>query len=164
VSVAFAFIALAVLLAAGAVVALRNLTYAALALAAALLGAAGLFVLLNAEFLAAMQVLIYAGAVVTLILFAIMFAQGEPPGTEAERQTEVERRFHPLKLALAFAGGTALATALSLVEAWWARPGGGDDFPRLGGALFGPYLLAFELLSLLLLVALIGAVMLARRE
>jgi NADH:ubiquinone oxidoreductase subunit 6 (subunit J) len=165
-SVGFLLLSGAVLLAAGAVVALRNLTYAALALAGTLIGAAGLFVLLSAEFLAAVQVLIYAGAVVTLILFAIMFAQSEPPEAQAEQQTVAKGPFQlrPVKWVTAMVGGGLLAFALARVDAWWALPTGGDDFARLGEALFGPYLLAFELLSLLLLVALIGAVVLARRE
>ncbi|MCS6937512.1 MAG: NADH-quinone oxidoreductase subunit J [Candidatus Bipolaricaulota bacterium] len=77
--IVFSLLAVIVLVTAVMAVRAKNLTYAALWLAGTLVSVAAIFLTLGAEFLAAMQVLIYAGAVITLILFAIMFAQEEIP-------------------------------------------------------------------------------------
>jgi len=75
--IAFAALALAAVVTSVMVLRSEKLTYAALWLAGTLIAVAGLFLLLGAQFLTAVQILIYAGAVITLILFAIMLAQGE---------------------------------------------------------------------------------------
>ncbi|MCX8103632.1 MAG: NADH-quinone oxidoreductase subunit J [Candidatus Bipolaricaulota bacterium] len=77
--IVFSLLAVIVLVTAVMAVRAKNLTYAALWLAGTLVSVAAIFLTLGAEFLAAVQVLIYAGAVITLILFAIMFAQEEIP-------------------------------------------------------------------------------------
>ncbi|MCS6903672.1 MAG: NADH-quinone oxidoreductase subunit J [Candidatus Bipolaricaulota bacterium] len=77
--IVFGLLAVIVLVTAVMAVRAKNLTYAALWLAGTLVSVAAIFLTLGAEFLAAVQVLIYAGAVITLILFAIMFAQEEIP-------------------------------------------------------------------------------------
>ena len=153
------FVILALYTVATAILAVRTetLTYSALWLAAMLIGVAGLFLTLGAEFLAVIQVIIYAGAVVSLILFAIMFAQhrgSEPkPGSNRARGG---------LLALLFV--LILSALLSGVGPWRVLPEGREGFLELGRTIFKDYLLPFEVLSVLLLAALVGAVFLAKRE
>jgi len=121
-------------------------------------GVAGLYVLLDAGFIAAIQVLIYIGAISILILFAVMLSQNLM--ARDERQTQ--RRWW-LGAALAFALTAALV--VMLVRASSAMPVGNTplvSIEQLGAALVGPFVLPFELTSALLLVALVGAILLAR--
>jgi NADH-quinone oxidoreductase subunit J len=141
------------------VVTLRNLFHAVLALIAALLGVAGLYLMLLAEFVAAIHVLIYVGAVATLFLFVIMLTVRIDDA--ALRQSN--RQVIP---ALALCGvGLALLLAALLAAPWVLvdeiQPPG---VQQIGHDMLTTYLLPFEVVSLLLLVALIGAVTLARRE
>jgi NADH-quinone oxidoreductase subunit J len=154
------FILLAVLAVGGAggVAVTRNLFHAALFLVLSLAGVAGLYVLLDAGFLAAVQVLVYVGAIAILIIFAVMLshdlmARGEPRGS---------RRWWP-----AASLGTALAAVLGVMlvrlgDRADQANGSPASLEQLGAALVGPYALPFELASVLLLAALIGAVLLAR--
>ena len=150
------------------VVRTRKLAYAALWLAGSLVGVAGLFLTLSAAYLATVQVLVYAGAVVTLILFAIMFTHepepsGAPPGVGAYGHTPLPRSVYIGRLALLLLGLAAALAAIVTTAPWQAVPQGQESYGQLAQAIFGPYLLPFELLSLLLLAALIGAVVLARK-
>ena len=152
-------IAVVVLGASLGVVLARNLFHSVLWLALALVGTAGLFVLLHAEFLAAVQVLLYAGGVVTIVVFAIMLTE----------------RLIGSSLAQTNRGIVAGAAAASAVFVWLAvtilRAGPSAPPPppalttaTLGRAVLTEWVLAFEVLGLLLLAALLGALYLARTE
>lgn len=139
----------------------RNLFISALFLIASFFGVAVFYVLLEAEFLAVAQVLIYIGAIATLIVFAIMLSRGMMTGRTSPRNAQ----------ALWAAGGSlALGAALLYVVVFrvqWpvaekAVPA--DMIQRLGTGLVTDYVVPFELASLLLMAALIGAVMIAREK
>ena len=140
------------------VVATRNVVHAALFLLLSLLGAAGVYLLLFAEFLALVQVLIYGGAVTIVVLFAVMLTRS------SEYPRIADNRQWPLALVAA-AALTGVAGRGLLV-----RPGGGSrnrrrpSFSRLAASLFTKWALPFEIASLVLLVALIGAIIIARAQ
>jgi NADH-quinone oxidoreductase subunit J len=141
------------------VVLARNLFHAVLWLALALVGTAGLFVLLHAEFLAAVQVLLYAGGVVTIVVFAIMLT--ERLVGDSLRQTNRGIVGGAVVAAVVFVGvaGTILR----------APRAGGPPPPdlttaTLGRAVLTEWVLAFEVLGILLVAALLGALYLARTE
>ena len=158
----FAFWAFAVVLvgSALAVVLSKNLFHSVLWLALALTGTAGVFLLLEAEFLAAVQILLYAGGVVTVVVFAIVV-------TERLVGTRLSQTNRHVVRGAVFAG-----TVLTLIITWIrraphpVRPDLGDaDVTRaIGSALLTQHVLAFELLAVLLLVAMIGASYYARPE
>jgi NADH:ubiquinone oxidoreductase subunit 6 (subunit J) len=144
------------------VVASRNIVRTAVALLFALSGVAGLFVLLHAEFLAAVQLVVYVGGTLILIVFGVMLTSKSPFS-----------RFHPTgrETAVAVAVAAVLVTTLVLARPTQPPPGGARPFDPaaaadptadLGLALLGDYLLPFELASVLLLAVMIGAAYLAR--
>ena len=139
------------------VVVTRNVVYAALALLVALMAVAGLYLLVFAPFLALVQVLIYGGAITIVILFAIMLTRLE------EFQTMSDNPQRPLA-ALAALALLGILLAAFLQDA----PSSGErrsiDFEVLGDTLFTKWAVPFEVASLVLLVALIGAIVLARGE
>jgi len=143
----------------------RNPIHAALALVTTLFFLAGLFVMLSASFLAAMQVLVYAGAILVLFIFVIMLLNLRGPELGEARITGV-------KVASAFA---ALLLVGKLAKTAWTAgampaaplPAGEEEFGGVHGVaelLFRQFLLPFELVSVLLLVAVIVAVAVARRR
>jgi NAD(P)H-quinone oxidoreductase subunit 6 len=145
---------------AGGVAFSQNIVYSALSLMLSFLGVAGLYVFLHAEFVAGIQVLIYVGGVLVLTLFAVMLTQGI-------RDVEVSNASfsRPLGLVLVLAAFAVLFRTLS-AAAWFA----GEPKPMesstygVGHALLGPYVLPFEVASVVLLTVLIGAVVLSRKE
>jgi NADH-quinone oxidoreductase subunit J len=164
VSVAFFFIAaIAAIAAAVAVVMMRNPFYSVLALAAHLVALAGLFLLLRAEFVAFGQVIVYAGAVMVLYVFVVSYVGGG----EQVPSGPVLKVLGPLfGLALAIELFIAtLGSALKGIRAKGAPYVPGFGSPGHIGTLFlTKYLFPFELASILLLVAAVGAVVLARRR
>jgi NADH-quinone oxidoreductase subunit J len=152
---------------AGAVgtVALRNPFYAVLALVCHLLALAALFLLLRAEFVAAAQVVVYAGAVMVLYVFVVAYVGGseEPLGPSAG----AVRTLGPV-FAAALLAEVAIATVgsgLRVLDSGGSSVGPGFGTPAAVGALFlQKFLIAFEAASYLLLVAAVGAVVLARRR
>jgi NADH-quinone oxidoreductase subunit J len=154
---------------AGAVgtVALRNPFYSVLALVCHLLALAALFLLLRAEFVAAAQVIVYAGAVMVLYVFVVAYV-GE--GTELPLSGAGGASLRPVSLLVA--GVLLVELCIAILGSGLAALGeeGGNWFQEFGtpqqiGALFlTKFLLAFELASLLLLIAAVGAVILARRR
>ncbi len=164
----FAISAAIVLAGAVGVVVARNPVHAALMLVMTLFGVAVLFVEQQANFLAAVQVIVYAGAIVVLFLFVIMFL-----GVDREENVEEEplRGQRPLAVVLVVLG---LAGVLLLgFGAHWSvgarsvagasRNQAGGDVAALGRSVFTTYLFAFEVTSALLVIAVVGAVVLARR-
>lgn len=139
----------------------RNPVTSAMFLVLTIVGLAGLFVLLHAFFLAAIQVLVYAGAVMVLFLFVIMLL---------DLRAEELRRVHRVALAgglvalMALGGLFAHAlTRSNLGAAGASLPPEGATEP-LGRILFTNYLLPFEVLSVLLLVAMVGVILLSKKE
>ncbi|HUZ28861.1 MAG TPA: NADH-quinone oxidoreductase subunit J [Solirubrobacteraceae bacterium] len=163
-SVAFFFIAaIGAIAAAVGVVALRNPFYSVLALAAHLVFLAGLFLLLRAEFLAFAQVVVYAGAVMVLYVFVVSYVGGgeQLPSGGA---LKVLGPLFALALAIELFIAT-LGSALKGVKGKGAPYVSGFGTPDHIGSLFlTKYLFPFEAASILLLVAAVGAVVLARRR
>lgn len=138
----------------------RNLFHSALALVGTLFGVAGIYALLEAEFLAVSQVLIYVGGISTLITFAIMLTRGMMFGLTSPNNQQV--------VAAAITVVTAFLVLLGLlIQVPWPEVGaeladGEEIIARIGESFVTTYLIPFELTALLLLVVLAGAIMLAR--
>ena len=153
---------------AGAVgtVTLRNPFYAVLALVCHLLALAALFLLLRAEFVAAAQVVVYAGAVMVLYVFVVAYVGGS--GELSTGSTGATLRFASILFALVLFVELTIAlvgTALTALEGDGAAYRAGFGTPAQVGELFlTRFLVAFEIASLLLLIAAVGAVILARRR
>jgi NADH-quinone oxidoreductase subunit J len=168
----FVFIVAAAACLAGSVgvVVARNTVHAALALVGTLFGVAVLFVAQAANFLAAVQVIVYAGAIVVLFLFVIMLL-----GVDRDEDVSVEPLGEGHRIAAAVMGaGVFLLPVLALRSTGFevtgeASPPGegvsdaGSDLAALGEAVFTDYLYAFEITAVLLVIAVVGAVLLARR-
>jgi len=135
----------------------RNVVHAALFLLLSLSAVAGLYLVLLAEFLALVQVLIYGGAVIIVVLFAIMLTRNsEYPRISDNRQWPLAAI---TSLALAVIFGVAM---------WQSAPSATDSnspaFADLGNSLFTRWAVPFEIASIVLLVALIGALIIARSD
>lgn len=169
--VTFALCAAVVLSGGVGVVTSRNAVHAALSLVATLFGIAVLFIEQHAYFLAAVQVVVYAGAIVVLFLFVIMFL-----GVDKSKHPHVEplvgqRWFAGLGVAITVAGVIYLMAnshwvsgVLSASTGGTALATGAGNVTQLGDSVFTTYLLAFEATAGLLIIAVVGAVLLARRE
>jgi NADH:ubiquinone oxidoreductase subunit 6 (subunit J) len=153
-------VAVVLLAASLGVVLTRNLFHAVLYLAAALVATAVVFLLLDSPFLFAVQLLLYAGGVVTIVVFAIMLTERLVGETLAQTNRYV-------------LNGAIVSTALFVAIAGFlfqtrgvtAPPApAGDATAAVGRALLGPFALSFVLLAVLLVVALIGAVYFARAD
>jgi NADH-quinone oxidoreductase subunit J len=157
--VVFAVVAALIAFAAVRLVTTRNLVHGALYLLFVLAGAAVLFLLFLAEFVAWVQVLVYIGAVVVLLLFGLMLTRAPIGRTVLDSQTR------PLAavVALAIFGitSTIVVRAFSGQTIHFDRP---SSVEALGSAIFTHYVLPFEVVSVVLLAALVGAVVLARKE
>lgn len=138
----------------------RSPVASALFLVLTMVWLAGLFVLLHAFFIAAVQILVYAGAVMVLFLFVIMLL---------DLKEEERRTWNRFGVA---AGGVSVAALLGIAALTFARSGAGAGAKpelegtthALGSALFHQYLLPFEVVSVLLLVAMLGVILLSKRE
>jgi NADH-quinone oxidoreductase subunit J len=167
-NIAFGLLAAAAVLAALKVVTTKNVVHAALYLVVVLSSIAAIFVLLAAEFVAITQILVYVGAIVVLFLFGVMLTRAQL-GTTSDLDNDQRPAaaitavflLGVLSFALVDAfeddklpeiGGTAAAVAASQ----GTRP--------VGDAIFSTYLVPFEVVSVLLLAALVGAIVLARRD
>jgi NAD(P)H-quinone oxidoreductase subunit 6 len=165
--VAFVFLASMALICALGVVLSRNVVHSALFMSGSFLAIAGFFVMLNAPALAAFQVLIYVGAVTVVILFGIMFTQRP----QVRRfGTIINRQIWP-GLFVATGVGAFLAYVLSIQPWVGTDPGNGPrEVTRLGEILLGVggappiFGLLFEVISVLLLVAVIAAIVVSRRK
>ncbi len=139
----------------------RNIIYSALSLMASFLGVAGLYVMLYAEFVAGVQVLIYVGGVLVLTLFAVMLTQGI-------QDVEVSNRSVGRTIGLVIVAGTFAVMMKAFMDAKWRIADPAATMPSstygIGDALLGPYVLPFEVASIVLLTVLVGAVVLSRKE
>jgi len=165
------FYCLAACVVAGAVgvIAFRNPVNAALSLLGTFLAVAGLFILMHAEFLAAVQILVYAGGVMVLFLFVIMLVKVRTLPNEPQ---------YLGRLVPAAVGLGGLLAVLVGVGLWAAAHGSPADAAALhqvqglplgnteavGWNLYRDYLLPFEVVSIVLLVAMIGAIVMGRKE
>lgn len=160
----FFYFALIIAAASVLVVAFRNPIYSALALLIMFFHVAGLYVTLHAEFLAAVQVIVYAGAILVLYLFVVMLLN-----------LKHDDRYHRQWPIAAFVGIALVVEAiiLTLLKGQTTSPmpstqgtavEGLGNTESLGDVLYTTYLFPFEVASLLLLVAMIGAIVLAKRD
>ncbi len=158
------FILLGLIVIGGAlgVVLIKNIVYSAFLLGGVFMGVAGLYLLLNASFVAAAQVLVYVGAVNVLILFAIMLVNSREE-LKAIKELQIRKL-----LSAGVCGGLLILLFRVDLTTNWLTPGpnaiGEKSTERIGEHLFTDYLLPFELASVLLLMAMIGAIVLARRD
>src|SRR5262245_60642052 len=147
------------------VIAQRNPIYSVLLLIASFGALSGLYVMLDAPFAAAIQIIIYAGAIMVLFLFVVMLLNAP------HEETEHDLRVHPLirrgpmgfgvVLALVLIGELAVALGAGRDSGFPGRSTGSVE--AIGRSLFTEYAFAFEVTSILILVAMVGAVVLARR-
>lgn len=148
------------------VVVLRNPFYSVLALVSHLLSLAALFLLLRAEFVAAAQVIVYAGAVMVLYVFVVAYVGGqdEPIGPRAGSGLRTLSVIFGAVLFIELCVAT-LGSGLQLVDSGGAPVPAGFGSPQeIGALLLTKFLLPFEVASFLLLIAAVGAVVLARRR
>ncbi len=153
------------------VVSLRNIVHSAIALVLVFAMAAGIYLLLNAEFIAIVQILIYAGAVTILILFALMLTRitGRPI-------TNPTNKLWPVAFIISVLVGLGIIFAVTLSPHAVADVSSGanqiptnvNNVVRIGQLLYSPssysYVLPFEIASLVLLVAIIGAIVIGRED
>ena len=159
--VGFGLVALALLFAAFKVVSTKNLVHTVLWLGLTLASTAVLFILLDAPFLAAIQIILYTGGVLTLMLFGVMLTHRDSSFTGIQNPSH--RLGSGFLLALSVAA--MLGAAIFRTENLPATPTTAPLTTReLGVALFTEHVLAFEILSLLLLGAVLGAIVLARKR
>jgi len=141
-----------------AVVLLSNIVHSALYLVLTFIGVAGIYVLLEAEYLAAVQVLVYAGAVAILLIFGVMLT----------RRGDI-RKSNPFNSYHTAAGVVSLALFILVIlalgrSAWVTQPGPWPEntVGAIAEAFLGPFVIPFEIAAVLLLVGIIGAILLAR--
>lgn len=157
---AFYILAVLVLGSALMVVTLRNIFHCALFLVLCLFSIAGIYILLEAEFIAAVQVLIYVGAVTILMIFAVMLTH-QLTGKTIRQVNDQPVPAFLIVLSL------LILTLLALSKTAWevaSSSGVSPSATELGRALMTIYVLPFEIVSVVLLVALIGAIVISRRE
>ena len=157
-----------ILVGAGGVIISRNPVHSALCLVLTLFGVAVLFIEQQADFLAVVQVIVYAGAIVVLFLFVIMFLGVDRTEELGEDRLRGQRPFAVALVLLIVASIVALGS-----EAKWSggassvvgpNQGPYQNVADLGKAIFTDYLFAFELTAGLVVIAVVGAVVLARRS
>lgn len=170
--IVFWMLSAVILISAFMVVTLKNIFHSALFLILCLFSVAGIFILLGAEFLAAAQVLIYVGAVAILMIFAIMLTSNLASKKIRQSNENVLVSFF---ITLFFAWG--LWVLIRLTDDFLTMPDRGialwrqtrgalpiDNVATLGKYLMTEFMLPFEVVSVLLLAAMIGAIVLARKE
>ncbi len=156
----FIILALVTLIPAVVVVTSSNIVRSALSLIPTFLGVTGLYVLLQAEFVAGIQILIYAGAITVLILFVIMLTEGGIGGRTRQVNEQVP-------LGATAAVWFAFLIFVVIFRTTWPSPAGSPpqyNVVAVGTAFLTDYVLIFEVTSLVLLVSLVGAIIIARRE
>jgi NADH-quinone oxidoreductase subunit J len=160
-NIAFGIIAAMMILGAIRVVTSNNVVHAALWLVLVLAGAAAQYILLAAEFVAITQVLVYVGAAMVLFIFGTMLTRAQ-----IGRERDLNNRGWPLALLVALVLGGTLVYVL--LDAF-----GDDELPEepaiqsvqsVSDSIFGPYLIPFWALSFVLLAAMVGAIVLARKD
>ncbi len=159
----FALLGVVAVASAVLVVTTRHLVHAALWLVVTLGALAGCYLVLSAEFVAWMQVLIYVGAVVVLLLFGLMLTRA-PIGRSADLDARPAQRLLAAVTALATGGVLVTVVVDAFRNAYVRLPAEGGDAEGIGSAIFRSWVLPFEVLSVLLLAALVGAIVLSRDD
>ncbi len=138
----------------------ENVIYSAVALFGSLLGVAGLYVLLNADFLAITQIMIYIGGILVLIIFGIMLTSRI---TNAEIRTS---NLGPIPAFLATVAVLAILIYVIITTKWLVKTPieNEETIRQIGTLMLSTYLLPFEIASIVLLIALIGAAMYSRKK
>jgi NADH-quinone oxidoreductase subunit J len=159
----FYFLSILTLGSAFLVIISRNAVHSALALILALLGQAGLYLMLYAPFVAGVQIILYAGGIMVLFLFVIMLVNLE----RSQKEEQYSRQWLAGALAATALGVLFVAVFIkgkALFPASSVPVAESNNTQQLGELLYGPYMFAFEIASLLLLVAIIGAVVMAKKR
>lgn len=156
----FYIFAIVVILSAGIVVFSKNIVYSAFSLMFTFLGVAGIYVLLNADFIAITQLLIYVGGILILMVFGVMLTTN---AADVELNTQTLKAL-PATVIVAIVSALLVSTMLS--TKWKTNEPVQMDttVEGIGELLLTKYLLPFEIASIVLLVAIIGAAFLARRQ
>ena len=161
--ICFSILSLVIIIGSLGVVLLDSIVYSAFLLGGVFMSVAGLYLLLNASFVAAAQVLVYVGAINVLILFAIMLVNKKEDLKPIKYLNS--RRIISTTICITL---LSLLLRVDLSNTWKiANPSssiGEESTVRIGEHLFSDYLLPFEVASVLLLMAMIGAIVLARRD
>jgi NADH-quinone oxidoreductase subunit J len=159
----FYFLSFLTILSAMMVVLSRNPIHSVLYLIITFFCLSGHYILLNAQFLAAVNIIVYAGAIMVLFLFVIMFLN--------LKKDDEDTKTNILKIASTIVGGTLGILVISILKQAKISPANPYTFnsqtgmvESLGQVLYSDYILPFELASVLFLVAMVGAVMLGKRE
>ena len=161
--IAFGMIAAAIALSAVRVVTTKNIVHAALYLVVVLGGVAGIYVLAFAEFVAVVQVLVYIGAIVVLFLFGIMLTRA-PLGRSADLDNEPSQKGAAVVVALFLAGSLGVLLINEFGKQKIPSDIAIQDTAAVGTDIFQHFVIPFEVVSILLLAALVGAVVIARRD
>ncbi|BDA40245.1 NADH-quinone oxidoreductase subunit J [Candidatus Atelocyanobacterium thalassae] len=161
--VSFAILAGLVIISALGVVLLSNIVYSAFLLGGVFIGISGIYILLNADFIAAAQILIYVGAINVLILFAIMLVNKKVDYSNSSKTS-----IRQVSSIIVCGGIFALLSTVIYMTPWNLKPVSPEVLEstviKIGRHLFSDFLLPFELASILLLIAMVGAIVLARRD
>ncbi len=156
----FGLLAALAVVGAGGVAFSTHIIYSALSLMVSLLGVAGLYVMLGADFVAGVQLLVYVGGILVLTLFAVMLTHGIA-------EIEVSNRAASRPMGLVVVGAIFALMLRGILAVDWKiveeAPAGTSTY-GIGDALLGTYILPFEVASLVLLAVLVGAVVLTRKE
>jgi NADH-quinone oxidoreductase subunit J len=157
----YIFAVIAVAGALGMVLNTRNTVAAALSLVLTMVALGGVYVLLEAYLVGVLQILVYAGAILVLFLFVVMLLNLRQESFAPQRQLAT-------KIAAVLVGLLVLAQFIALIHGAFGAPAATPEdfgsYRQVGTALFTDYVLAFEATSLLLLAAMVGAVILAKRK
>ena len=159
-NIAFGILSVVMVVAALRMVTTRNVVHAALYLVIVLAGAAGIFILLGAEFVGVTQVLVYIGAIVVLFLFGIMLTRGAL-GEDEEANTEKRRMATLVGVLVLVVTGGAVLDSFGDAAVNRSAP---SLTSEIGDTIFSQYIVPFEAVSVLLLAALIGAIVVARTD
>lgn len=158
---AFWILSLVILVSGLMVVSLKNLFHCALFLVLSLLSVAGIFVMLDAEFLAAAQVLIYVGAVAILIIFAVMLTSKLAKNPIAQSN---KHGWPAFLVCLVFAFSAVILIYNTQVWRYTQQPLPENNSLEIGRYLLTTYMIPFEVVSILLLAAMVGVIVLVRGE
>ena len=146
----------------------RNPMYSVLLLLASFGALAGLYILLNAPFIAAVQIIVYAGAIIVLFLFVVMLlnvpTEDPPHGYHARLLGGAGPRWFGALLSVVLVGELIYALSHLRATALPAGNGASASVATIGVALFRDYAFAFEVTSVLILLSMVGAVVLARKD
>lgn len=139
----------------------KNILYAMSALAAGMIFISGFFFILNADFLGVVQIVVYAGAVMALYAFGMMFFDS---AKETAENIKNPRKVFVMSAVIAVLIVLMLSAPIALSEPYVTAPAGADNPQAIGAVIFTKYLIPFEVASLMLLIAMIAGIILAGKK